>query len=540
MILLSKREKNTIIFFLSAPILCGIFRLLFYQTDFIYDFSSLFCGLLTLLWAITIQKRITDKRLCSLILLINAFLLLNFTLQILRNDLFLGSLTVQRYLLYAMYVPMTAQPLLCFFLAVCIHRPKDKPLPPLYYAYIVVGILLTLGVLTNDLHFWAKSFPEGFIEGSGRVKNGWLHYLINIFIYGLYTISFVILQKKNHCYIKRKVRWLTAIPFLIGFIYFLLYPLGIGYRIFRMRFLDIGEMLFFCIVATLEACIQVGMIPANKNYEKLFSSALIPAVILDDKGNPVYRTAAAEYPFPQCDDTEIMSHPINGGSIKWTVDIAKLRVINRQLEETSQQIEARNAYIAEENRIKQERTELETRNQLYDNISRIVQPQLPKIDALLKDPEGCGEKQLAEIAVLKAYVKRRSNMEMLSAAGLLTNAELVSAVTESLEYMRLCGVNTAVSSMGMEDYPSGMVIAAYEQIESILEESLDSLSYLVVTIRGEKGQFTVRMMLKAENFSWAINTSLRNSEDFSCRGVITKNDQDMIIVLTFLEGGKGK
>lgn len=540
MLLFGRREKRTVLSFLLAPILCVGLRLLCDRTHITYDLSSLFCCLLILLWAIAIQKRITDRRLCSLLLFIAFFLLLNFTLQVLRNDLFLYDPTAQRYLMYASYIPMTAQPLLCFFLAEYIHRPKDLPLSPLHRVLIAMGALLVVGVLTNDLHFCAKVFPHGISMDPARAKNGWLYYLINAFIYGLYSVSFVILQRKNHRYIKRTVRWMTMIPFLIGFTYFLLYPLEIGIRLFRVRFLEMGEMLFFCIVATLEACIQVGMIPANKDYEKLFSLALIPAVILDDRGNAVYRTAAANDPFVQSENTEIMSHPIHGGSVKWTVDVSKLQEINRQMKETAQQIEARNAYIAEENRIKQERTELETRNQLYDNISRIVQPQLRKIDTLLKDPQGCGEKQLAEIAVLKAYVKRRSNMEMLAADGVLTTAELVSAVTESLEYLRLGGVHTAMSSMGTASYPADMVCGAYEQVESILEESLDSLSHLAVTVRGEKGQLTVRLMLKADNFSYAINGSLRDGKGFTSYGILSKNDRDMIIVLTFSEGGAGK
>ena len=108
----------------------------------------------------------------------------------------------------------------------------------------------------------------------------------------------------------------------------------------------------------------------------------------------------------------------------------QVKKLNRQIADASQQIETRNAYIAEENRIKQEQAELETRNRLYERVSSIVRPQIEKIDTLINTPEGCGDKELANIAVLQAYIKRRSNMELLAASGTLTAQELASAVAQ--------------------------------------------------------------------------------------------------------------
>lgn len=206
-------------------------------------------------------------------------------------------------------------------------------------------------------------------------------------------------------------------------------------------------------------------------------------MILDAAGKPVYRTAAAPHPFLQSDTEKLVFHPISGGSVEYLVDISHVQGLNQQLAERTQQIETRNAYIAEATRIKQERAEVENRNKLYDRVSEIAKPQLEQIDRLLDKQGGCGTKELARIAVLEAYIKRRSNMELLAASGPLTAAELISAVTESLDYIRLYGVNTAAGAVGTGVHPSEMVIAAYEHIEAIAEESLDTLSDMIVTLR---------------------------------------------------------
>lgn len=326
--ILSRTSKRNILLFVAAFLLCGVLHILLYRTDFSFAFSSIFCSVLTILWAIAVQKRVTDRRLRLLMLWIAVFLLLHFLLQILRYDVFNGDINVRRYLWYSMYIPMTAQPLLFYFLAVCILRPEDRPLPRYYYLFIVIAVLLVTGFLTNDLHFFAKSFPSGLMDDNGQEKSGPLYYLTNIFTYGLYVLAFAIIQKKNHRYVARKYRWIAAIPFLIGASYFFLYPLDIDYLFFCTRIWNMGEMMAFCVIAALEACIQTGLIPANRGYETLFAATELPAVILDAAGKPVYCTATAPHPFLQSDTEKRVSHPIAGGSIEYLVDIKQVQDLN--------------------------------------------------------------------------------------------------------------------------------------------------------------------------------------------------------------------
>jgi len=533
--IITKAAKRNIILFIAAFLLCGIFRNVLYAKDFAFSFSSFFCALLTLLWALSIQRRVIDRRLRTLLIWIATFLMLHFVLQIARYDILWAYKSVQRYIWYAYYIPLTAQPLLLFFLAVSIYRPEDRPLPRRYYPLIAVGALLVLGVLTNDLHFWFKSFPSGIMDDNGQEKNGWLYYAVNVFSYGLYALAFFIIIRKNHRYVSKQYRWLPFVPFLIGILYFALFPLDIGHHFFRTRIWQMGEMTGFCIISALEACIQTGMIPANMGYETIFSASRFPAVIMDYQGIRVYQTAALQDTSLPGEDVELVRHPISGGSIEYAVDMKRIHYLNRELEEGAQRIEARNAYLNEENRIKKERAEVENRNRLYERITGLVLPQIERIEELLQGE--CGNGQLARIAVLEAYIKRRSNMELLATGGRLTVVELASAVAESLDYLKLCGVNTVSSAVGTGSYPSGMVIAAYELFETVIERSMDTLSDLAVTVRSGKQVITVRLMLKAEDFSLEESALQRAGEGFSCRVDMTKEERDAILVLSFTEGG---
>ena len=111
--LLTKAAKRNIALFFAAFLLCGVLHILLYGVDFTFCIVQLYCGVLTILWAISVRKRVIDDRLRSLMLWVAVCLFMHFGLQILRYDLFQGNITVQRYLWYAMYITAHSMRLYC-------------------------------------------------------------------------------------------------------------------------------------------------------------------------------------------------------------------------------------------------------------------------------------------------------------------------------------------------------------------------------------------------------------------------------------------
>lgn len=521
----------------AAFLACGVLHVALWGIVFLDLFSQLFCGSVAISWGISVKKRVTDRRLNHLMMAIVFFQLLYLVLQAARYSFFVDNLTVSRYLWYAFYLPMEAFPALCFCLAMLIHQPAERRVPPVCWLVFAIAGVLILLMLTNDLHFWAKSFPDGLLDDNGNEKSEWLYYVISAYTYSTYFASFGILLKKSRLYLDQKYRWLPLAPLLVGILYFALYTLDIGHRLLGVRLWNIGEVLVFCLIAALEACIQSGLIPANTDYEKMFVLSNFPAAILDSRGNLKFKTAAAQYPFPDSPSLQIRHHPISGGQVLWAVDIAQLQQLNRELTEATQSIDARNAYLSEETKIKEEKAALETRNRIYDDITRIVRPQLDRISDRMDDPETPFGDRLKKIAVLSAYIKRRSNMELLAENGSLPSEELSLALRESLDYIKLCGVDAALSSAGSERYPAAMVIAAYEQIEAVLEDCLDTLSELMIALKAEPGRITARIMLNTARLSFPTAETDISGSGFSKTYSVTKDNQDMILAFVFSEGG---
>ena len=529
-------NRKVLLTIAGAFLLCGVQHVLLYGATFAVGFTQLYCECVVLIWIGSIRKRVTDRRLRRTIQSAAVGLLVYLLLQSCRFDIFHGCRDIGRYLWYAYYVPMTAFPVLLLAVALLIHRPEDRPLPRWFWPVAALGALLVLGVLTNDRHFQFTSFPGPFMDDDGTEKSGWLLYAVYAYIFALYFIDYGVFLHKSRI-VSGRLRLLPLIPLLLAVTYYAVYPLKLGLRILGARIWNIGEMQMFCLIGGLEICMQIGLIPANTAYEKLFSLAGIPAVILDRTDAVRYATAQTVYPFPDSGDLQIMSHPIHGGRIEWAADVGPLRQLGRELTDANARIEARNAYLTEEAEVRAQRSETETRGRIYDSIARITRPQAGQITALLDAAEPDFDRRLRRIAVLSAYIKRRSNMELITEDGTLPFEELTLAASESLRYVRLSGVNAAAFCEGSGSYPAPIVTDAYEQLEQVLESSLDNLHDLMVYLDAGDNALSMRLLIRADDLSLRAEGSPPAVPGYTREISVAKNEQDMIFAFTYARGG---
>lgn len=529
--------KKRILWALAAAyVVIGALHVLLYDVDYLDGFSDCLCGIMTLVWAMSVRKRVTQRQLRGLLIGAAYLLILYICLQLCRFLLVLHPLWAHRLLWYAYYIPMDCFPVLLLALALRIYSPTDKPLGWGFWAVAAGFALMTLLVLTNDLHFWFKSFPSGVLDDDGREVSGWLYYVLSVCTYGTFLLSFFIFLRKSRRFGGQGLRWLPLVPLAVGILYFLLYPLDFGHRWFGARVWNMGQMETLCLISALECCIQTGLIPANTDYDRLFSLAKLPAVILDNQGQPKYITAAGSASLPDSPGWHKLWHSIPGGSIEWAVDVSPLLRLNRELEEAAQTIETRNVYLVQQTRIRAERTEVETRNRIYDDIVRSVKPQLEQITDLLEHQQTPFDQRLKAISLCSVYIKRRSNMQLLGEGGQLPAAELNLAVSETMTYLRLCGAEAVAYLEGNGDYSAALIVSAYEQLQQVIETCSESLSKLMVFLKAEPDCLTMRLMLQAENLTLTEPSGV-GSGDFTQSFSMTKNGPDLLLVYSYRQGG---
>lgn len=537
-------SSHGFIVFIFGFIICGAVHVMLADVHYARCAAQIMFGGLTLFWALNVYRCVTDRRIRRILMLISRLLVLYFMFQIGKYMLFRGLPALQRYAWYGYYIPMVLIPLLVFYVALCLYRPEEEPLELKWRLLQIPAVVMILVTLTNDLHFWVFKFPTGEMVDGAHTRS-WFYWVFFSWCVLMALGSFIVLSKKFTRKRFRVVRWFPLLFELFGFLLILLYMLELLPSFNGVNMWNIGELFGFIILGFLDVCTKVGMIPANVGYDWIFARSDIPAVISDSDGSPVYRSRDVDGPLKADENTQIMTHPIAGGTVSWAVDVSEIRELRRKIDETTYTIRHRNEFLINENRLKQEQYELEMRNRVYDRITSIVKPQLDVIDDILRDEDADFDSNLTKVAVLNAYIKRRSNMELINLpgeggdgnrAGMIPFRELTTAISESAEYIKLSGADAVVTFSGEGDLPAGMVKSAYEFFEYIVETCLDTLSDLAVVIRLADGNLSIRMLFQAYGFTYDQNDAYGDLTPWNGRVQITKERNDVVVSLTMEEG----
>lgn len=553
----------------------GIIHIAAWGIDGLNNITELYFCTLLLVWSISIQKRITEPKIRFLLIKCIIIMLLTYILQTCRFLLMTGLLTVNRYLIYADYVAGIFQASL--FLEIGLRLTKQKENNISYRHIYIPAIVLSLFIFTNDFHQFFIFYPDGLSNAKTSYNFRAGLFVFYGWVAALY-ISYIVLVLRN-CRVAsgRKYIWLPLSFPIIGGILLFLHVFNLP-KINGHVIWQIEDIMLLIIVGLAESCIELGLIPSNTDYNRLFRLSKNKAVITDHSGKVIYSSSDEMELPPPDEDTLVNTRSIHGGQISWTVDLSALNKLNRQLQETTERINLRNDYLRHQNEFKEEKALLDARNTLYDRISSIVRPQLDTINSLLpllehtsatdktisvndesfsdpgkevsvddeslsvlgKDVSESADTRviLARIAVLNAYIKRRSNMELLRAdSDTLTLKELFTALSESCEYIKLNGIMAAVLPVTDKSMTADTVITVYDFFENIVEAGLGRIASLMVRISSTENGLTMRILTDTILDIKPAAALYSRLEQLGARYTFESEEAGSAFLLTIPEGG---
>ena len=532
--MISKNEKYNIWYLSAIYLLGGILHVLLRNVDFTDCFSQVFFGCVVLLWGVSVSGKIIHSKVRHILYGIIFSLEMYFVLQICKYRLFFNNRNVWTFY----YIPMLIVPMLLFYLSLWLNRQEqDKPDKRYFLAYIP-GVLLTLMILTN---YWHMYFLK--IDGVGdelRIADAGIpYYLYWVYIVLMLIVSTVILFGKCRISISRRRVLILALTYAMCVGIFLLHLTGLRPKINGVALWNMGELFAFCVIGILEACIRIGLIPANSNYTDFFYRADVPAVIKNSKGEVVYTSAGAAKHKTPSEDEYIQTEPISGGSVSYMVNLSVVNALNREIEDVTEQITVRNNYLKTQNSLKEERAGVDARNRVYDRIAGIVSRQIAKIEEILNDKETEYSDRFKKVAVYNAYIKRRSNMELLSESEkVFPVSELVTAIAESAEYIKLNDIEVMFSTFAAGKVSADIAILTYEFFEEIAEIILEETKMMSVILTKKEDVLTLRIVVNS--VALPFRETWREKEVQACGGKIsmTEDEEDTIIALSFEKGGE--
>ena len=403
-----------------------------------------------------------------------------------------------RHTWYLYYVPMLLLPLLLFGVSLLAGAKDDTRIPRAWYAALALTLALIGLVLTNDLHQLVFRFQPNFENWDRDYSRGFLYYLVTAWQLAFYPASIVLLTVKCRVESARRHVWILLIPFAVGI--WLIALLFLGKM--PLNIIEFPETLIGTAAVILEGCMQLGLIPTNANYGKLFAVCSLSAQITDVKGTVAYASPSAAKLTPEQfaadsgsrldEHTVLHKMPVPGGFGFWQVDMTEQDRLNEELAEARDALKQETELIRLRSEMKERQAKIRQRTQVYDAIDARTRRQTQAIFALAKaarlsDDAALKESSRKRITFLGAYIKRYANLMLLSQQSDAIDAgELGLSVSELLRYLNFCGVPGDLICDADCPIPAAAALAMFEALETMLEMNLSTLQGVFVNLSAQQ------------------------------------------------------
>lgn len=445
------------------------------------------------------SARMIDQRVRKYLIKVGAMIILWCILRAAKYIAFEEDDSIARLIWYLYYIPMLAIPQFSFQAALSVGLPENQKLPWLQKITGIAAVVCIALVLTNDMHQMVFRFHSGFADWDSDYYHEPLFWVIMIWDCLFSFFSVAVLFRKCRLSASRKLAWIPAVYLCLGLWGLYLLNTGSLPRVWGKTIGEFPDMACYTLGGFWILCISIGLVPSNKGYDRLLQETSLSALLTDLDHKAVYQSRSAvlltdqqlalSEPFMTDENTRIYRSSVTGGYAYWKVDISELSRINRELEEAGSRIAEEAELIRQANALNEKRALIDAKTKVYNEIAARVLPQSKKISILSAEAEENPERfadNMRYICIYAAYIKRMSNMMLLSSEDRLHPHELALAFYESVRYLNTADIPAEVTGEMGEIAVSGKELTAlYEHFEILLEQALPSLQALYITLSAD-------------------------------------------------------
>ena len=486
--------------------------------------AAIYIGLFVA-WGISVRSRIIQPQVRRYLTAVSALMIFWMTVRSIRYSLE-EALWVMRHLWYLYYLPMLFIPLLAVFIALSLGKPESFRLPKWTVLLYIPTAALLLLVLTNDLHQLVFRFPEDAVVWMNEYRYGIVYFPVVGWMVLCALTALVIMLVKCRVPNSRKVLVLPFVPVVLSVIYGALYIFQLPWL--RLIAGDVTVVFCLLIAATLESCIQCGLIQSNTHYNDLLLSCTLRVQLTDPEYQRLLSSRSAEpIPLQIMRQTEtgpvrldgglrLSGAPVRGGHVLWTEDVSELLEVLEELQDVKDSLEDNNALLRAEYTLKAREAHIAEQDRLYNIIQRETAPRIKLLAELTDAFETMGDEAqrkqiLGKMAVIGAYLKRRSNLIFLAdKTPLFQEKELHLTFGESMDNLELCGITCGLLSELEGPVEARQLMKMYDLFEEIVERSIDTMSTITVWIGPADGALRITV-----NTDSAANLSPLGSDSVS-------------------------
>ena len=419
-------------------------------------------------------------------MLIGISLLLAWEFAIMGRELIIPvDHIVNRYLWYFYYVPAIGISNMVVLVSLYYNRNPDDKVPVSWYLTLIPSLASIILVFTNDSHRIAFTFPEGIENFHIIYKYNIGFYLIIAWVFLLILGGVIIMYTRAKQQVLGKGLRLVVFGFALAIIYFVWSLTGKKYITFVDDMYGVPEVFMGILVVAMAGCISNGLIRANFNFQELFECSNLGAILVNKSGTIRYRSKDSINPSKEQMDeaidhniyidnnTRFQGERLKSGAIFWLDDMSSINTLAEELNEVHNRLEQENSLINAENQMIERRSKADEQNRLYNLMARGVEEELNKISIVMKgtSPEDSDFKEKMALGCLyKSYVKRFCNLMLLKQdSEMLHSFDLVASIRESIEYVKLNGIQTSYKTRGEGVFPADKMLYLYRVFQDTIE-----------------------------------------------------------------------
>lgn len=505
--------KRTTIFIICGLffILAGVFQyidqdLSFFWTKVCSFYATSIFLLLIFIWGYSIKIRIINKEIRRKLLIIAALLFFWLFIRYIKYEFTTSTERMNRYLWYLFYVPQCLVPPLALIVSLETTQDEKHPIRRWIYLILIPAFILIILILTNDFHQLAFKFKPNFENFSFDYKHGIVYYLAIGWILTIILTYILVLIIKCSVSSCKKKTWIPISLFLICTVVCILC------FIYSTRSYKVPELLSFSFIIIFESCIAIGLIPSNENYEIYFSNSSISSLITDKNLNPIYgsnnllelskdnlkKALKDGYIFID-DDNRLSTRNISGGYIFYIEDLSHINKLLNDIKNLNEAIKEDSNLIIYENELKKKEIKIKQKNYMYDNLLIILKEDLSLTHNLLlkiKEDDTYFYQNFKEACVHLAYIKRRSNLELLLHQNEYIDInEIILSIKEITNYLRLYGIENLLANDTKEKIKAEIGILLFEFFMDSIRLIISDITYLIININNEINRITMRLAI---------------------------------------------
>ncbi len=446
-------------------------------------------------WGFSVRFRIIHAQSRRYLSAISALIIFWLVIRTVKY-LFVSGTDAQRYLWYFYYLPMLFIPLMAVFVALSLGKSENYRLPGFIKLLYIPTALLFFAVITNDLHQFVFSFPEGSVFSDGNCSYAAGYYIIAVWVALCSAAALVIMIFKCRLPKSRVFLRLPLVPLSMMLIYGYLYTMKV-YWLWLIAG-DITVSVSLLIVAVFESCIGCGLIQSNKGYGALFSVSEIKAQITDESFEPRFSSAlarrfsketlkaASTAPLRLDSGTLLKSSKLRKGYVFWQEDISQLTKVISELELTQEELRDTGDILKAESEQKARWLQITEKNRLYDLVEKQTASQVALLRSLLLELKGTDDRKTAQrllgkIVAVGTYIKRKSNLVFVeNQKKSVSVGELRLCLNETAANLKLCGAECRAVLNLESPLCAENANFIYDLFEAVIEKSLDSLNSLLI------------------------------------------------------------